>query len=68
MYGFPSDCDIWCSTSSFTTSATHFRDNPEMGRVFRSDYEMTYDNLKTHNFDRNAEILYALKLIDSLKN
>ncbi|MHC4117083.1 MAG: hypothetical protein ACYSWO_06215 [Planctomycetota bacterium] len=48
--------------------ATHFRDNPKMGRVFRPDYEMTYDNLKTHSFDPNAEILYTLGLIDSLKN
>ena len=47
---------------------THFRDNPEMGRVFRPDYEMTYDNLKTYNFDSNVEILYTLGLIDSLKN
>ena len=48
--------------------ATHFRDNAEMGRVFRPDYEMTYGNLKSHNFDPNAEVLYALELIDSLKN
>ena len=47
---------------------THFRDNPEMGRVFRPDYEMTYDDLKIYNFDTNAEILYAMGLIDSLKN
>jgi hypothetical protein len=46
---------------------THFRDNPEMGRVLRPDYEMTYDNLKTYNFDPNAEILYAMGLIDSLE-
>ena len=47
--------------------ATHFRDNPEMGRVFRPDYEMTYDNLKTYDFDPNAEILYAMGLIDSVE-
>jgi len=47
---------------------SHFRENPEMGRVFRPDYEMTYDNLKTYNFDSNAEILYAMGIINSLKN
>jgi hypothetical protein len=46
---------------------THFRDNPEMGRTFRPDYEMTYDDLKSFNFDPNAEILFALELTDSLK-
>jgi hypothetical protein len=46
---------------------THFRDNPEMGRTFRPDYELTYDDLKSFNFDPNAEILYTIKLIDSLK-
>jgi hypothetical protein len=44
---------------------THFRDNPEMGRVFSPDYEMTYENLKTFNFDPNAEILYAMGLINN---
>ncbi len=48
--------------------ATHFRDNPEMGRVFRPDYEMTYDDLKTFDFDPNAEVLYALRLVDSRNN
>ena len=47
---------------------THFRDDPEMGKVFRPDYEMTYDNLKTYSLDPNADILYTLGLIDSLKN
>jgi len=46
--------------------ATHFRDNPEMGRTFRPDYEITYNDLKSFNFDPNAEILYAMGLIDSL--
>ncbi len=47
---------------------THFRDNPKMGRTFRPDYEMTYDDLKSFDFDPNAEILFAMGLIDSLKN
>lgn len=42
---------------------THFRDNPEMGRVFRPHYELTYEKLKFYNFDPNAEILYALEIL-----
>lgn len=47
---------------------THFRDNPELGKTFRPDYEITYDDLQSFDFDPNAEILFALRLIDSLKN
>lgn len=42
---------------------THFRDNPEMGRTFRPDYEMTYADLKSLGFDPNAEVLHAMTLI-----
>ncbi|RQV99439.1 hypothetical protein EH221_00180 [bacterium] len=44
--------------------ATHFRHDPDMGRVLTPDYEMNYDILKNFNFDSNAEIRYALKIID----
>ena len=44
---------------------THFRDDPAMGRVFRPDYEMTWDNLKRLDFDPNAEVLYTLEIINS---
>jgi hypothetical protein len=47
---------------------THFRDNPEMGRTFRPDYEIRYENLKSFNFDPHAEILFTLELINKLKN
>ena len=47
---------------------THFRDNSEMGRTFRPDFEMTYDNLNSYNFDPNAEILFTMQLINSQKN
>lgn len=40
----------------------YFHDDPEMGRVLRPHYPMTYDILKSYDFDRNAEILYALDL------
>lgn len=43
---------------------THFRDNDEMGRTFHPDYELTYNQLNAFHFDPNAEILYALKLIN----
>jgi hypothetical protein len=42
---------------------TYFRDDPEMGRVFRPQYELTYEKLKSYNFDPNAEILYALEIL-----
>jgi hypothetical protein len=44
---------------------THFRDDPEMGRVFRPHYELTYDKLKSYNFDPNAEVLYALGILQN---
>ncbi len=47
---------------------THFRDDPEMGRTFRPDYEVTYDHLKSFNFDPHAEILFALELINKPEN
>ena len=47
---------------------THFRNDPDMGRVFRPDYEMTYEKLKAYYFDPNAEIIYALELIENLKD
>ena len=46
---------------------THFRDDPEMGRVFRPDYPLTYHKLKAYNFDPNADILFALEILESLK-
>jgi hypothetical protein len=39
-----------------------------MGRILQPDYEITYEDLKSLNFDPNAEILYAVKLIDSLNS
>ena len=39
-----------------------FHDDPEMGRVLRPHFPMTYEKLKFYAFDTNAEILYALDL------
>lgn len=38
----------------------YFHEDPEMGRVLRPDYPITYDKLKSYAFDPNAEILLAL--------
>jgi hypothetical protein len=46
---------------------THFRDDPDMGRTFRPDHEMTYNDLSSFQFDPNAEILYTMDLIDDEK-
>ena len=39
-----------------------FHDDPEMGRVLRPHYPMTYDKLKFYDFDLNSEILLALDM------
>ncbi|UCE42848.1 MAG: hypothetical protein JSV17_07840 [Candidatus Aminicenantes bacterium] len=41
-----------------------FPDDPEMGRVLRMHHQMTYDKLKSYDFDPNAEILFALEVIE----
>jgi len=41
---------------------THFRDNSELGRLFRPDFELTYDDLKSADFDPNVEVIHALEL------
>jgi len=40
----------------------YFHDDPEMGRVLRPHYPMTYEKLKFYGFDVNAEILLALDI------
>ena len=39
-----------------------FHDDPEMGRVLRPHFPLTYDKLKSYAFDPNAEILLALDI------
>jgi len=46
---------------------THFRDDPDMGRIFCPDFEMTYDILQKYNFDPHSEVIYANEIIDSRK-
>ena len=45
-----------------------FPDNPAKGKLLRPDYELTYENLASYNFDRNAEILWALELFSPKSN
>jgi len=40
-----------------------FPDDPEMGRVLRMHHQLTYEKLKSYNFDPNAEILFALEIL-----
>jgi hypothetical protein len=40
----------------------YFHNDPEMGRVLRPHFPMTYDKLKSYAFDPNAEILFALDI------
>lgn len=43
------------------------KDNYYLSHIFAPDYELTYDKLAAYNFDRNAEILYALEVIKELE-
>jgi hypothetical protein len=52
--------------SGLTCTISHkqfveFHDDPEMGRVLRPHFPMTYDKLKSYAFDPNAAILLALE-------
>jgi hypothetical protein len=40
----------------------NFHDDPEMGRVLRPHFPMTYEKLRSYDFDPNAEILLALEM------
>jgi hypothetical protein len=44
-----------------------FPNDPEKGRVLKPHYIMSYDTLASHDFDPNAEILYALELLPKIK-
>ena len=43
----------------------HCPDDPERGRVWPVDVELTYEYLKSVSFDRSAELLLALEWIES---
>jgi hypothetical protein len=56
----------WLSGGISHLYITHFRDNPELGQTFRPDFELNYDNLKSLDFDPNAEVIHALNLTSAL--
>jgi len=41
-----------------------FPEDPERGRVLPVDYPMTYERLRSYGFDPNAEVLYALEIVE----
>ncbi|PCI31473.1 MAG: hypothetical protein COB60_11615 [Flavobacteriaceae bacterium] len=45
-----------------------FKDDPELGRLLKPDYEMNWDDFKYYGFDKNAEILKTLELIEYENN
>lgn len=45
-----------------------FGDDPEMGRALPVHYPLTYEKLKSYNFDINSEFLYAMELLLKSKN
>jgi len=64
-FGETTDFELQHSRLSGTISHKQFiffHDDPEMGRVLRPDYQLTYDKLKSYDFDMNAEILFALDM------
>ena len=44
-----------------------FPDNPELGKILMPDYSITYNILAEYNYDPQVEILYALDLVNLLK-
>ncbi len=43
-----------------------FPDDPKTGRLLMPQYPMTYEKLASYNFDKNAALLYALEIVNSL--
>jgi hypothetical protein len=41
----------------------YFSEDAEFTHVIKPHFEMTYEILKSYDFDRNADILYALKIL-----
>lgn len=41
-----------------------FKNNSELGRLLKPDYEMNWEDFKNHEFDKNSEILKALEVIE----
>ena len=53
--------------SRLTGSVSHkryadFPDDPALGQVLPMDYALTYEKLREHRFDPNAEVLLGMEL------
>jgi hypothetical protein len=44
-----------------------FPDDAEKGQVLRPHYELSYEKLASYNFDPNAEVLFALEVLERAK-
>lgn len=42
-----------------------FKDNPELGRLLKPDYEIDWDDFRNFGFDKNSEILKTLEIIEN---
>lgn len=42
-----------------------FKDNPELGKLLKPDYEITWNDFKNLGFDKNAEIIKTLEIIEN---
>jgi hypothetical protein len=42
-----------------------FKDNIELGRLLKPDYEMTWSDFKNNGFDKNSEVLKVLEMIEN---
>lgn len=54
-----------CSISN--SAQVMFPNDPEKGKVFMPDFPMTWKDYAKYNFDKNAEILYCIDLINQGK-
>ena len=41
-----------------------FPDNPALGRVLPMDYPLMYEKLLEYRFDPNAEVLWAMEVVE----
>jgi len=44
-----------------------FPEDSELASVLKPHHELTYDKFKSYNFDKNADILFALEILSNIK-
>jgi len=42
-----------------------FKHNPKLGKILQPDYQMKWHHFKKYEFDKNAEILKAIEIIEN---